>query len=247
MSVTEDAIVLQAFAYGDTSKILRLLTRGHGVVSVMAKGATRPKSRYGGLLDPFTEGVATIYMKETRDLQTLAGFELTRSGQRLGGDLVRFGGASLLAEIILQTASGQADDALYDRVSGALRTIADVTGPELETLLLSELWGLIGHLGFAPELDNCIVCGRSVPPEVDALFDYGAGGIRCHFCPGTDLGRRIPPEARATLARLAAGDRPALERTAAHWALFARFLGYHVVEGKTLRSLDFLAAALEPS
>src|SRR5690349_18239376 len=61
--VTTDAIILQAFPYGDTSRILRLLTRDFGVRSAMAKGATRPKSRYSGLLELFTEGSATLYLK----------------------------------------------------------------------------------------------------------------------------------------------------------------------------------------
>ncbi|MGH7483892.1 MAG: DNA repair protein RecO [Longimicrobiales bacterium] len=244
--VHDDAIVLQAFAYGDTSRILRLLTRRHGVVSVMAKGARRPRSRYGGLLEPFTEGVVSLYIKDSRELQTLAGFDLTRSGQRLGDDLVRFGGASLVAEIVLSTASAQPDPELYDRVVRALRELGQRTGADLEVALLAELWGLVAHLGFAPELDRCQVCGRCVGPRDDTAFDYAAGGIRCAACPATELGRRLPANARLTLSALLRGERPTLDRTGAHWALLSRFVAYHVVEGRTLRSLEFLASALQP-
>src|SRR5918999_2442987 len=98
-----DAIILQVFKYGDTSKILRLITRTAGVQSVIAKGAANPKSKYGGVLEPFTEGVAAFYAKENRELHTLGSFELTRSRQGLGADLVRLGGASLIAELIMRS------------------------------------------------------------------------------------------------------------------------------------------------
>ncbi|MFW6079996.1 MAG: DNA repair protein RecO, partial [Gemmatimonadota bacterium] len=100
---TDQAVILQAFPYGETSRILRLLTRAHGVRSVIAKGARRPRSRHSGVLELFGEGTATIYIKETRDLQTLAGFDLDRDRRALGRDLLRFGAAALLAEIVIRT------------------------------------------------------------------------------------------------------------------------------------------------
>ena len=61
--VTDSALILQVYPYSETSKILRLLTRGHGLRSAMARGALRPRSRYGGVLEPFTQGTATFFLK----------------------------------------------------------------------------------------------------------------------------------------------------------------------------------------
>ena len=99
--VSTDAIILQAYAYGDTSRILRLLTRAHGLQSVIAKGAKGPRSRFGGVLEPFVEGIATFQLRDGRDLHTLSGFELLRARQALGGELLRIGGASLIALALL--------------------------------------------------------------------------------------------------------------------------------------------------
>ncbi|MFM8780511.1 MAG: DNA repair protein RecO, partial [Gemmatimonadota bacterium] len=49
-----DALVLHAFDYRETSRIVRLATRHAGVVSAVARGARRPKSRFGSGLDLFT-------------------------------------------------------------------------------------------------------------------------------------------------------------------------------------------------
>lgn len=243
--VSEDALILQAFPYSETSKILRLLTRGHGVVSVMVKGARRPRNRYGGVLEPFTEGFATIHMKESRELQTLSGFELGRSGQALGSDLLRFGGASVLAELVLHAGSAESDPALFERVRTSLRELATVAPREVEVRLLARIWGLVAHLGFAPEMDHCLRCGRELDGDEETFFEYPGGGVRCRTCAGPAEGRLFPADARVALGAMLA-DRPAaLERTVAHWALLSRFLGYHVLEGRGLRSLDFLADALE--
>lgn len=245
-----EAIILQSFAYSETSKILRLATRTHGVRSVIARGALRPRSRFGGILEPFTEGMATLYVKEGRDLQTLSAFELTRTGQELGTDLRRFGGASLLAELVLRSASEEADPALFDQLRSALARLARAAPDRLDGILLAEAWALVGRLGFTPALEHCTACGRSVGDDDDAFFDYDAGGILCARCAPTAAGRRagrvIPGAARRTLASLAAGVPAEVERPAAYWALLSRFIARHVADGAHLRSLAFLAEMMEP-
>jgi DNA repair protein RecO (recombination protein O) len=243
--VTVDSIVLQSFAYGETSKILRLLTATHGVRSAMARGALRPKSRFGGVLEPFSEGVATLYMRDNRDLQTLSSFELTSSNQDLARDLVRFGGGSLLAEIVLRTASEEPHPGLFDALRGGLHSVRGAADADVEAVLLAETWRLVGVLGFTPALEDCLVCGRAIAPDEAATLDYAAGGVRCADCAGGG-GRTLPPHARADLIRLARGDSVRLERTEAHWRLLGRYLAHHVLEGAPLRSLEFLAATLAP-
>lgn len=244
--VSLDSTILQAFTYSETSKIIRLLTPSHGVQSVIAKGARRPKSRYGGVLEPFTDGRATFYLRDNRDLHTLSGFELERPRQRLGRDLIRFGAASLLAEILLRTASGQAAPELFAHLRSALDRLEAAPEEELEGVALAQVWGLVAVLGFAPSLDLCVGCGSAIAGEADRFLDYGAGGLYCGECGsvgGADLGgggRLLPDRARLDLAAFCAGRPVTLDRTAAHWQLLSRFLAYHLVDAGSLRSLEFL-------
>jgi DNA repair protein RecO (recombination protein O) len=243
--VTLDAIVLQAFPYSETSKILRLLTPSHGVQSVIAKGARRPRSRFGGILEPFTDGHATFYFRENRDLHNLSEFELTRPRQALGRDLIRFGGASLLAEVVLRTASEQAAPEIFGQVRGALDRLESAPADALEPMALAEAWALVTTLGFGPSLDRCVGCGAGLPGDGDFFLDYAAGGVFCPSCSGAGGGgRTLPAEARSDLRALCNGDVVKLASTAAHWQLLARFLAYHLVEASSLRSLDFLAEAM---
>ena len=81
--VSTPALVLQTYPYGETSRILRLLTPALGLQSAIAKGVTRPRSHFCGVLEPFTTGHATLYLKHSRELQTLAAFELIHARQAL--------------------------------------------------------------------------------------------------------------------------------------------------------------------
>src|ERR687894_1621176 len=120
--VATDAIVLHAFDYLESSRVLRLATRDAGVRSAIAKGARRSSRRFGGGLDLFSRGVAHLYTKAGRDLDTLAGFDDLRTSANLGSDLGRFTGASAIAELTLRfSREASADTALYDVVAGTLQ------------------------------------------------------------------------------------------------------------------------------
>ncbi|MEO5510841.1 MAG: DNA repair protein RecO [Longimicrobiales bacterium] len=240
--VTTDAIILQAFPYGDTSRILRLLTRDHGVRSAIARGATRPKSRYSGLLELFTEGAASLYLKQNQELLTLSGFELIRGRQALGNDLMRFGGASLLSEIVLRTGSEEAQPALYDQLAAALDTLAAAHSDTIESIILAETWALVAALGFAPSLAECVSCARNIADDEDTRFSYSAGGALCADCRDSGGGSALPAHARAALAQMLEGLPAQLQLTAGHWSLLERYLDHHVLEGSALRSLAFLSA-----
>ncbi|HUF12078.1 MAG TPA: DNA repair protein RecO [Longimicrobiales bacterium] len=242
--VTDSALILQVYPYSETSKILRLLTRGHGLRSAMARGALRPKSRYGGVLEPFTQGIATIFVKETRELQTLSGFDLERSRQRLGDDLIRFAAASLLAEVVLIAGSEAAEPALYDGVIDWLDRIESADSRHVEAQAVTAAWTLVGALGFAPEIEQCIRCSRVPDTDEETRFDYAAGGILCASC-AAGVGVLLPPQGREALASMSRGVVVSLDRYVAYWTLLDRFLAYHVTDGRSLRSLEFLTEARE--
>src|SRR5262245_18096913 len=243
--VSTPAIILQTFSYSDTSKILRLLTRNHGVQSVIAKGALRPKSRFGGILEPFTEGSASFFLRDLRDLHTLTGFELVRSRQQLGSDLLRFGGASLLAELVLRTGSEENDPALFDLIRNALDAVAQAPVTELESTVLALAWSTVAQIGFAPALDECLTCRRMIADAEEVLFDHTAGGVRCLSCGAGLGGKTVPGQARAALLTLIEGVPLPLENTAPYWRLLGRFLAHHVLDGQALHSLAFLAEAVD--
>ncbi len=240
--VTTHCVVLQTYSYGDTSKILRLMTREHGPRSAIARGALRPRSRFGGLIEPFAEGEATLYVRENRDLDTLSGFDLFRERQALGSDLTRFAGASVLCELVMRLAPEHRDDRLFRTLIEGLDALLGASEETVAATVLGRLWLLVSVLGFAPHLSHCITCGRLIPAGESARFDAASGGLGCDRCAG--YGEAISSADLETLRVLVAtGDGPPSVNGVQRRFLID-FIRYHLAEGVRIRSLDFLARGI---
>jgi len=239
--VTTRSVVLRTYPYGDTSKILRLMTETHGPRSAIAKGARRPGSRFGGLIESFAEGDATLYLKENRDLHTLSDFDLVRDRQGLGVDLDRFTGASILCELVMRLAPEHRDDRLFRTLVHALDALLEARPGRARAVSLRGIWRIIEVLGFAPDLRRCVECGRPVESGAAARFDFAAGGLRCPGCgrEGVDLSAREVAVLRRLAGQLRGGRVPGTP-DARQQRLVRDFIRYHLQEDVRLRSVDFL-------
>lgn len=246
--LTTDAIVLHVQDYLESSRIVRLATREHGVQSVVARGARKPRSRFGSSLDIFAGGVAHFTVKPGRDLSNLSGFEVTRSRMVLAGDLDRFASASALAEMALRFAHADPHDDAFEVLSHSLDEIANAPVGAITDFGLAAAWRYVASLGFAPAIDRCCSCHADIPMDRAAPFSHHGGGVVCSKCVRTvSVGRDLPAEARVTLlAWLEGRQSAALDDLArrAHLRLLREFLQHHMADGKALRALDGWEARL---
>lgn len=238
--IQTEAVVLHGFDYRETSRIVRLATRDAGVISVIARGAKRPKSKFGHGLDLFTSGVAHLLMHPARDLHTLAGFDATRARPELASSLQRFGASSALAELCLRFASEDAQGTLHDALVGGLDDLGAAAEEAVPPRALSAAWGLVAELGFGPSLDACALCHRAIGAEETVRFAHRAGGALCRQCAHQVPGARmLPADARETLLKWSRNegsgplDAPSLR---AHQRLLREFLEEHVGDGRPLRA-----------
>jgi DNA repair protein RecO (recombination protein O) len=238
--IQTEAIVLHGFDYRETSRIVRLATRDAGVVSAIARGAKRPKGRFGQGLDLFTSGVAHLIIHPARDLHTLAGFDATRARPELAGSLQRFGAAAALGELCLRFASEDAAGTLHDALVSGLDALGAAADPEVAARTLASAWQLVAELGFAPNVATCALCDRALDADEPARFAHRAGGALCRLC-GTSApaARALPPDARRLLGQWLAGeDGGALDAPSAraHQRLLREFLEEHLADGRPLRA-----------
>lgn len=246
--VSTPAVVLQTHRYSETSKIVRLATRDLGVQSAIAKGVLRPRSPFGAALETLSEGTAQLYHRETRELQTLAAFDVITLRRGLALDLARFAGAAALAEVMLKMAPAAPLPAAYETFTAGLDTLTAVPAADADAAGARALWLLIGVLGFAPALGVCVRDGAAVSPNGKGIaFSLADGGVLCASCAGAQPPTRLPPKAYADLLAMNTWDAPlpALDAShaAAHRRLVARFIRHHSGEtgggARSLRALDF--------
>ncbi len=242
--VTTPAVVLQTYRYSETSKVVRLATRELGVQSAIAKGALRPKSRFGAGLELLSEGTAQLYFRETRELHTLGAFDVVTLRRELAADVGRFAGAAALAEVMLKMAPPASLPAAYDTLTTALDALAAAPAHHADPTAVRALWLLLAVLGFEPSLSACVRDGAAIEPEGNAvLFSVAEGGAFCPRCSPAQPPARLPPQAYRDLVALndPRAELPALDavHAAAHRRLVARFVRYHLGEAGPLSALDF--------
>jgi DNA repair protein RecO (recombination protein O) len=229
--------------YRESSKIVRLATLDLGVQSVIAKGALRPRSRFGAALQLLSEGTAMFNYLERRELHTLTAFDQSALHLGLTDDLAKFAGGSVLAELMLRFAPADRHPESFELVRHAIELLEAAPTEAVETVALRSMWQLVGVLGFTPSLSQCARDGNDVPVDGPVAFSPADGGVLCSSCVPTQGTHTLPDAARRDLQSLIdpSAEWPLLDErhAAAHRRLFAHYVEYHLAEGRTLPAMRF--------
>jgi DNA repair protein RecO (recombination protein O) len=201
--------VVRSLPYAEADVVATLFTEDLGLVTVLARGARTFRKGAPVVLEP---------------MHTLC----IEAGEPAGADLLSLRSSaihvarrSLTADLDIMQAAG--------RALRWLRLVVPARTPEPETwmeitLLLDSLENrpprasmqlvsefgiaLIGAMGFALALGQCVVCGRSCGPGRSAYVDPARGGIVCRGCGGADF--LLPAGTRDRLAEAGKGSRSVL-------------------------------------
>ncbi len=199
--------MLRRHDYSESSQILRLLTERSGVVGVLARGARREKSPFGGALDLFYRGEARIRFRPRAGLHLLTGFRVTSSHPGLRKALPRFHAACRLVKIVLSmTREEEHHPGLLPRLEAGLELLETAGEEEVDPILVAAELGLLGVLGFAPRFDACAACGGDASGR-GATLSARFGGVLCARCgPGDPRRLSVPPRTLNVLRLLAHRD-----------------------------------------
>lgn len=175
MIVRTEAIVLHALDYSETSQIVSLLTRQQGRTTVMARGARRPKSRFGSALQPMSYVEVIYYHRPGRELQTLKEASHSRRLRFLVDDVVKLSVGFRMVELVRAlTEPGDPQPTLFNALLQALIQL-DAAPTRATHVLPHFQLRLAGSLGFAPRIDKPDVLELS---EKGAFFDPAVGAVR---------------------------------------------------------------------
>jgi DNA repair protein RecO (recombination protein O) len=174
-----NAMVLKTVNYSDTSLIVRLFTEHYGKVTVISKGARRPKQFIAGILQPPNHIAVWYSHKEGRDVQTLTKTEFVERYTQLTSSLVK-GAAAMLAIEMLDRAVDDSDPhpILYRLITSTIRTLDQSAGNEMVILHFYQLH-LAKQLGFGPRISVCNQCGKDLQR---ATLDMVTGHLLCDRC-----------------------------------------------------------------
>lgn len=227
------AVVVGALRYGETSRIVRLATRDLGVQSAIAKGALRPKSRFGAALQLLAEGTAHL-LPGRGELATLIAFDVQDVHAGLARSMAAFHSAAALAELTARFVPGGAQEEPWRELTQGIRLLESAPPEAADLVGLTVLWRMIDALGVVPTLDRCARDDRALPGG-DASLSYRDGGLLCAQCATGGSPVRLPAADREALGFFltGVGDPPDMDdrRAAAHRRLLARWVTAHLAEG----------------
>jgi len=242
--------------YGESDRIVHLLTRDRGRLTAIAKGARRSRRRFPGTLDLFNHLQIEGSLRPRASMAFLVRARLVDAYLGLRSDPVRYALASFLAEMLDRLSpeglQGPEAERLFVFAVESLGLVESIR-PNATLRVLLEL-RVLDALGLRPELGRCVRCGREPGVDVDGehpvSFFVPDGGIVCSACGlrldgllRLQLGTLRKLEQGLNLETAALADLELEPRTLAQAErLLFRFQRYHV--GVELRSGRFLSEVL---
>jgi DNA repair protein RecO (recombination protein O) len=186
-----EAVVLRSIRYGEADRVLHLYSASRGRINAIAKGSRKPRSRFGGRLEPYFR-VDLVLHEGRGDLATV-----TSASTVAAHPALRSNGPALMAaargcDVVLRLFdSHEANPPAYNLLCRYLALLdgqeppsgvspfPSVDGAAGQATALAFRLKLALAAGFSPELGSCARCG-----EADGLagFSGAAGGVVCAAC-----------------------------------------------------------------
>lgn len=168
MVITTEAIILISRKYSDSSKIVTVFTEDVGKISLLAKGAYRLKSKFGGSLESMNHVSVNLYYHPSRDLHLLHGVETLSSMTKISLDSTKLTLGLMACESIHITQHpNDSNPALFKHLLNFLTNLRN-SNRECFYLFVRFLILLAEDMGFAPNFttshlrDKAAVAGISI-------------------------------------------------------------------------------------
>ncbi|MGN7410652.1 MULTISPECIES: DNA repair protein RecO [unclassified Sporosarcina] len=175
-----EGIVLRTMPYGETNKIVTILTKEAGKMTAMARGAKKPASRLSSISQVFVYG--SFLLRTGKGMGSLEQGEPIDSMRHIREDLEATSYASYIVELVDRlTDDGERSTGVFNLLYEALHAINEGYDPEAIALFVE--WKMLPVAGIHPVLHHCASCGSV---EGEFAFSFQEIGFLCHRCFHTD-------------------------------------------------------------
>ncbi len=205
-SLSTPAIVLRTVDFGESDRIVTVLSRDFGKFTGIAKGAKRSRRRFSGALEIFARIRLDFQRRRDSQMAFLERAVVRAPWPALVQSIPRYTAAVHVIEVADKiSVEHEVGDDLFQAIDAALDCLGQAD-PGRFVLRLFEL-SVLAAGGWRPRFDVCVVCGRApAAPGHAASLDVDGGGVRCARC-ARDGGLRLHPETLGCLQLLEAASR----------------------------------------
>lgn len=171
-----DGIILTETNYSETSKILNVLTKEHGLIGVISKGCRNMKSKLRSVSRKLLYGTIHIYYKPS-GLSTLISVDVKNSYSNILMDLEKISYASYILDLTNQLVKQSENEEIFELLKNTLEKIEEGLNPIALTNILELKY--LDFLGVSPSIDGCAHCGNN---KQIITLSSDAGGYICKDC-----------------------------------------------------------------
>lgn len=176
-----EAIVLRSYPYGEYDRIVRFFTREFGKLAGIAKGAKNSRRRFPGTLEPWCLSRLDFSQTVPERLAFLEHCEPMDYFSGIRADPVKNVYAACLGEMVEAfSPDRKRHETLFDTFRYFLVLVdrGNITASVLSCFQIR----ILALVGYAPALERCVSCRRSIDEGGNFFFVPEVGGIKCEPC-----------------------------------------------------------------
>ncbi len=174
------AVVLKEIEYGESDKLLTLLTDEYGKMTVTAKGVSSFRNRHTNSAKVFA--YSSLALKKTKKYFYISDSDLIEAFYEIRYDPVRFALASYLCDVADVLAAEESPDVQLLRLTlNSLYALSVKQKISVDTIKTAFEFRALCDGGYMPMLDRCAGCGEEAAGET-VFIDVMNGALLCGKC-----------------------------------------------------------------
>ena len=171
-----EGIVISEQDFKESSKIINVFTKEHGIIGIIAKGAKSLKSPLRSSTTKLSYGIFTIYYKGDK-LSLLKEVSIKDNFINILKDIELISFATYLIELSRQVYKESENISIYNILIAGLKKINNKFDPLVITNIIELKY--LEYLGVLPVIDRCSVCGKQTNI---ITMSADTGGYLCNSC-----------------------------------------------------------------
>lgn len=171
-----EGIIISEVDYKESSKIINIFTKEHGIIGVLARGTKQVKNNLSGVTSKLTYGYFHLKYKEN-GLSTLIEVDILDKFKTIRRSLDLTSYSIYLLELSTMVYKHETNSEIYSLLISSLKKINEGFDYQIIAIIL-EL-KLLDYLGIKPVIDHCVICGSKA--DIVTISSY-RGGYLCRNC-----------------------------------------------------------------
>jgi len=179
-------LIIREVEYKDSDKLLTVLTKSDGKITVLARGARRKNSKFSASTQILTYSELSLF--ENKDRYTLNDANVIEMFAGLRRDIEKMSLAMYFAQLL--DVVGDEDVACPSLLTLGLNGIYALSNLNIEIDLVKAAFELklMSIMGYEPQVSTCYSCG--IKPQ-NPVFNVSLGSIMCNECRQDKKGLKI--------------------------------------------------------